>query len=513
MLRPATLKSTACIAALLTATGAMADVTAGDIWADTLEAMEGYGENSLTYSIDDSTAGTIIINDLKMDLDMAAMVEASAGESADVDMEVARMQADLGQIVFEEQGDGTVKIAFTETVPIRLIGEDGQLMSMTATQRNLVVYASGEPERTNYTLSADSYGLTIDDINDPEFDGQLDVRISANGVIGNYVLTDGAAMGVEYNVDIQSMDFLMDVNDPSTDTVVLFSGKLNDMSTTANMTIPEGESLGSPTLMMADGFAMDAGYGFGSGQILFDVTDAGEIVQGSASMGAGEVDVAMTDGGVRYGGSTKDLNVDVNAPDLPFPVNVQLAEYGFGLSMPMATSEEPQDLGLLINLQELSVNDEIWMMADPMGALPHDPVTITVDLLGKAKLFVDLMDVEQMARLNGVPGELYSMDLRNLTVKAAGAEITGDGAFTFDNTDLESFDGLPKPTGEVTVNINGANKLIDTLVSMGLLPEDQAMMGRMMMGMFARTVGDDQLTSTLEINDQGHILANGQRIQ
>jgi hypothetical protein len=35
---------------------------------------------------------------------------------------------------------------------------------------------------------------------------------------------------------------------------------------------------------------------------------------------------------------------------------------------------------------------------------------------------------------------------------------------------------------------------------MGLIPEDQAMMPRMMLGMFATPVGDDMLTSTIEVN-------------
>jgi hypothetical protein len=35
----------------------------------------------------------------------------------------------------------------------------------------------------------------------------------------------------------------------------------------------------------------------------------------------------------------------------------------------------------------------------------------------------------------------------------------------------------------------------------------------MMMGMFATPVGDDMLETVLEVNDQGHVLANGQRLQ
>jgi hypothetical protein len=36
----------------------------------------------------------------------------------------------------------------------------------------------------------------------------------------------------------------------------------------------------------------------------------------------------------------------------------------------------------------------------------------------------------------------------------------------------------------------------------------------MMMGLFARPGGgEDELVSTIEINEEGHVLANGQRIQ
>jgi hypothetical protein len=57
---------------------------------------------------------------------------------------------------------------------------------------------------------------------------------------------------------------------------------------------------------------------------------------------------------------------------------------------------------------------------------------------------------------------------------------------------------FPRPeSGKLYINING---LVDKLIQMGLIPEDQAMMPRMMLGMFATPVGDDMLTSTIEVN-------------
>ena len=91
--------------------------------------------------------------------------------------------------------------------------------------------------------------------------------------------------------------------------------------------------------------------------------------------------------------------------------------------------------------------------------------------------------------------------------------LTGTGAFTFDNTDLVTFDGVPAPTGKMELTLKGGNGLLDKLVAMGLIPSDQAMGARMMMAMFAKPGdGEDTLNSTLEFKDKG-FFANGQRLQ
>ena len=70
------------------------------------------------------------------------------------------------------------------------------------------------------------------------------------------------------------------------------------------------------------------------------------------------------------------------------------------------------------------------------------------------------------------------------------------------------------PAGTVNLKLVGGNTLLDTLVGMGLIPEDQAMGARMMTGMFARPGdGEDTLVSTIEMKEDGSILANGQRIK
>jgi hypothetical protein len=185
--------------------------------------------------------------------------------------------------------------------------------------------------------------------------------------------------------------------------------------------------------------------------------------------------------------------------------------------MPLAKSDEPSDFAFGLTLGDFVTSDDLWSMFDPSKVLPRDPATISLDLTGKAMMLLDLFDPDQMEAVeNGevMPAELNAITLRKLLVSVAGAELSGTGDFTFDNNDLESFDGFPKPTGGIDIALVGGNGLMDKLVQMGLLPEEQAMGARMMMGLFTRPgEGDDSLTSKVEINAEGHILANGQRVQ
>jgi hypothetical protein len=111
------------------------------------------------------------------------------------------------------------------------------------------------------------------------------------------------------------------------------------------------------------------------------------------------------------------------------------------------------------------------------------------------------------------PFELHALDLTEIRAKIAGAELTGNGALTFDNTDLETYGGVPTPTGKIDLRLIGGNTLLDKLVGMGMMTDEDAMGARMMMSMFANPgAAADELTSTLEFKDK-HFFANGQQLQ
>ena len=144
-----------------------------------------------------------------------------------------------------------------------------------------------------------------------------------------------------------------------------------------------------------------------------------------------------------------------------------------------------------------------------LSALPGNVNAWFAPLNGDAAV---IADAERLDRISPHLGELNALDITSVQAKIAGAELTGSGALTFDNTDLVTYGGMPAPTGKVDLKLVGGNALLDKLVMMGLLTEDDANGARMMVSMFANSVAEDELTSTLEFKDKG-FFANGQQLQ
>ena len=494
------LKSGACLAALMSGQAALADVTAQEVWENWKQSLDLYGESGVTIGEETVDGGTVTVSGIAISFS---------------DDEVT-VSGDMGEIIFTENGDGTVSIAMAESFPLEITDNTGVSMLMSVTNSGLQMVASGTPDAISYDVSADQYAVVVDQFTDPNEEIQGEMRFTMNGVTGKYLIETGPVQDITYGLAADSLDMLIDISEPGGDGTVIVSGKVDGLYADANARLPEGANFEDPENLVADGFSIAATYGLAAGNYLFEVNVDGEAASGTASTGASDIEIAFGNDGFLYDVLTSNIALEMSqVPEFPFPISVSLAEYGITLQGPLSATAEPEDIAFGINLTDLSINDELYMLFDPSGILPREPATIRVDLTGAAKLFFDVLDPEQAdaMAMADMPGELESVTLNELTVKLAGASIDGTGDFTFDNSDLQTFDGLPRPEGEVTLVVKGANGLIDKLVQMGLVPEDQAMMSRMMVGMFARATGDDELTSTIEINEAGNVFANGQQIR
>ena len=181
--------------------------------------------------------------------------------------------------------------------------------------------------------------------------------------------------------------------------------------------------------------------------------------------------------------------------------------------MPVSKSDSPQDFAFLTKFVDFTVSEDIWALVDPGATLSREPATVIVDLKGTGKWKQDIMD--PAVQMDGAepPGELNSLDVTQVLAKAAGAEVSATGGLAFDNSDMMTFGGVPRPDGKISIGIKGANKLVENLIALGILREEDAMGFRMGLAMFARPgAGPDELTSEIEFKEGG-LFANGQRLQ
>ena len=477
-----------------------ADVSAQDVWNNWRAAMQEYGYD--ISATEDSAGATLTVSDLVM--------------SMDVPEEDTAISVTMSQLTFTENGDGTVGISVSNDVPLSFAVKD-EYEDVQATVRmshnGMTTVASGTADEITYTYGAASIAMTLEDlVVDGETISEIDAGGEITGLEGTSLIAVGDMLRNTGSMTADGMTVSVKGSDPESGDLIDVSVSLVGLQATSEMDVPKGSFAASdPADMFVDGLKLVGNFTMQSMAIAGAFEDDEGPGQINMTSGVGSVDLNMSDSLVSYGGRITDVAASVMAPDVPLPIDVTFGALGYDFAIPLKASEEEQDFSLGLNFTDIGLSDFIWNLFDPGSILPRDAATLVLGLSGKATVFQDLATLDE--DLEEAPGELNALSLDTLKLSAAGADVTGTGSFTFDNSDMVSFDGFPRPEGALDVKLKGINGLMDKLIQMGLLPEEQAMPARMMMGMFTVAEGDDQLSSRIEVNEQGHVLANGQRLK
>jgi len=494
------MRSAVCLAALIAGNAAHAEVTAAQVWEDWKSQLALYGEDNLTIGAEETSSGVLTVRDLGL----------SASDD-DVSAEVM-----IDTITFNEQSDGSVRVTMDDSYPVIVTGDDGVVVTILISQQNMEMIVSGEPDAMDYDISADQYKITLQDIVDADVTFTGDAEIAMNDVALTYNTTVGDLRNISYGGTIASVDVLVDFQIPGGNgEYVTGGGKMVGLTTQAEMSVPLDADFEDPDSLVKDGFAIAGGYTIDSADYVFDINAEGDQASGSVSMGSATLTGEMNSSTVGYASNTNNVALSIISGEFPLPIEISLAEYGVNFRMPTGASDEPADFAIGFDLIDLSVSDAIWDLFDGGNVLSRDPATIQLAISGKAKALFDMFDPAQQDAMNGaeMPYELESVSIDTLKINAAGAMVTGDGAFTFDNSDMQTFAPMPRPEGEASVKITGFNALLDNLVAMGLVPEQDVMGARMMVGMFARSTGDDQMETSVEVLPNGQVNVNGNRVR
>jgi len=489
---------------MMTAPAAWADVTAGQVWADFKGYMEGFGYSITAEEAQD--AGRLTVTGISMTMQMPEDAGTATFEAPDMS--------------FTDNGDGTVSVTMPEmsTLDFAVDAEDEEDVSGTIDygQTGFAMTVSGSPGDMFYDYSADEMSVALSSLAVEGESVQIETaQFTIRDMQGQSTVKLDDLRRVAQRMTMGALAYELDMVSPEDDGGRLtMKGELTSPEFDGTLATPlEPLDSDDPNAMIEAGMAVDGGFTHSGGRTEFRFVEEDDAVEGTASSESGEVSVRMDAGQMGYTLGAKGLNLRAESAELPFPVELAMAESLLDFTVPVTPGEEPQDFGLTLTLGDFTMSDMIWQMFDPAGQLPRDPATVALDLKGKARLDAPLMAPETMES-DEAPGELRELSISSLIVRLAGAELTGVGDFTFDNTDTTTFDGMPRPEGALDLRLVGGNTLLDTLVNMGMLPQEQAMGARMMMGLFAVPGdGEDTLTSKIEVNEAGQVLANGQRIR
>lgn len=498
-----TLRGTVAVAAMLTATAAQAELTADAVWQSWQDYAAQSGQ-SMTAESERRDGDALILDGVTVSSALDDVV----------------LRAMIGEVAFIEEDDGSVEIILPERFTVSMTSEDGDDGVVMGVSQPGIELAAGETATgIGYALRAPELAITVEEVMGEDAPDVFDISLAANGVVGSYDVPSEPSGPTTADLRSAALNFVAKVHDEQenidADISLSISGGAMEFQGAALALLDEDD----PTAALREGFAFDLATSHESLRFSFMVDERGERNEASGGAVDGEFRFALDGETLSLSTANRNSEITISGDEIPLPaVTLTAAETAFGFAMPLSGAEEPQDVSLSTRIINLSVTDEVWAMLDPMEQLPRTPETVILDLGAEVLLGNDLYSEETaMGLMMAGPdaaGELVSAALNELNISFAGARMTGDGAFTFDYSDRETFDGMPRPTGTMDLALRGGNTLLDTLVEMGLVPEEEAMGARMMLTLFTRPgETDDELLTTLEVREDGAVLANGQRLQ
>ncbi len=500
------LSGTTLLAGLMITTAAYADLTPDQVWKTWQDTASSMGQ-TITVGSQDKADGSLTLKNVTV-----------TSSNKDATVKVAIPEIDM-----QTNDEGAVEVTLSESVPLTMHTEvpgeattDGSTpkksmsdVGMTLSNTGLTITVSGAPGDMTYAVEGDEFGVSLDSLVSDGKPIDMKAAMTVESPEGKSHVTGTDLRQFDGSSSAASITFSLTANNPDGKGTLKVEGNTGQFTSTSKGALPAKMDSTDFAAMLKAGLMLQNTASFGPVTYDASVTGGEKDMSSKGTVEQASFATEMDKDHLKYSTASKGTDIAVTSAALPVPVDVKIAETAFNLLMPVAKSDTSQDFALLTKIDGLAINEEVWGMVDPTAQLPHTPATLIVDLAGKAHWLFDIFDPAQQKAPPAMPGKVEALTLNQLKVTAVGADLSGTGAVTFDNAGP-----VPKPVGSVDLTLVGGNGVIDKLIAMGMLPKDQAMGARMMLGMFAKPgTAPDTLTSKIEFNADGSILANGQRIQ
>ncbi|MGY6635023.1 MAG: DUF2125 domain-containing protein [Alkalilacustris sp.] len=497
---------------------ALAEITPDGVWQDWQQQAARAGQ-SLSAETTETTDTGLVVRGVTL---------GSPGALPEVSVRIE-------EISFADQDGGAVLVRMSDSYDVSIRGADDALVRLAVAHPGLRLEVSRSDDgMLHHDVSAPEISVSLQELRGAELPDEAVIELSALRVAGRYGVAGDALARTVASLTAGAVDFelafrdganAVDVDYAATGLTVRFDGAGLDQGGVAGIFnlsdalsaglavdfAQEHETQRFSILSVENGETAAASGRSMEGRTLFRL-DATELAVGSESRNS-----ELTLPGEALAPALAD---GLGAPpaDMADEITLRAAETALSLRLPTGGAPQPQDMHALVRLVDVTAPEAVWAMADPSGGLQRAPLTMILDLAGGLVLPDDLFGMGTMfAFMMGGPYEAVqptSLDVRELALRFAGAELTGEGSFALDPTDLETFPGFPRPEGRLDLTLRNGEALITTLVEAGLLPADQANAARLMIALLGRPgEAPGELVSTIEVDAGGAVRTNGMRMR
>lgn len=480
-----------------TPTLAKADVSPAQVWDSWQSLLTQYGATIETGP--PQASGTdLVLSDVKL------VQDNSEGAS--------RTTLIFPELAFLSNEDGTVSISLEDKITVLFaqapaFGAATQLTGDIAFD-GLLITASGTADEMRFDYSGNGAIFAFDEILSGEQSSPLDIssRMEAFSGAGNVGV--GANIDTAFSIKTERVSLSADIPDPATQIEVTIDG----VSANSAASRPSDPASTGQDLFALLGASATTQYTYDRSAVTFAVNDPTAFSSGTITSGAARMTSALDAQSIQMDSHTDDLKINL-AGVLPTPIALNIQSLAYMTKAPSAPTDDPRDIALQMNLNQVTASESTWAQYDPDASLPRAPATVLLDLTGKATLGGAMAQGDFMAPMLAFGG-LRDLQINQLFVDLIGAQLSGSGALEFDKAPANAMFGMPQPMGTIDLRLLGGTVALDKLTALGLVPQETAIGAKMMMGLFTTAgPGADEISTQIRLTQDGGILVNGQRIK
>ena len=430
---------------------------------------------------------------------------------------------DISSVNLTKNKDGFIHIRLPEEIYVQYLNEDEfgykTEANILVRARELDFKVSGKLSEILYQLSASSAGFALVELLDngvpsPDFSADMEfvladvnstIRVEGESTIEIKSLFSASGASIKGGLSVHSVPVELNFQ------YVMGQLKSNSVSNEPKISINENFELA-----LSKGFSSTSNFNFDTSQLNLNATTPSGPLSLSLTTGPSSLTSALSQSGFFIQSDNEQSKFKLDLPAFGSNFELDFQEFSTSLNMPLLAKSGEQQFGMRGNLSGLNLSDTIWNLFDANKLMPDDPASIKFAIEGSTILNDDLTGQAIIENQNLDPlefGQILRFELKEFLFDALGITVEANGSFEFDNEDLETFEGIPRPMGTASLKIKGSNAFIDRLENMQLLPSETIMGARMILALIMRATGDDILLSEFEIDEKGKVYANGQRLR